>query len=176
LELYRNLEHDIMSRVSLIPNYCKNVDRIVELAEQHGDRFYVRRPGEQFNFNTAYGDSSLKSMFRWDMPKDLRELILESLPEEDRTCDGFCINRYDPGDYLKKHRDSVGGYWKFKLIFLRADAPHFVWYDEEGNGNFVQEEPGAYFEMPVNLAHEVTTIGYDERPKYSLALSWGRIQ
>jgi len=113
-------------------------------------------------------------MFRWNMPKELKELITESIPEEDRTCDSFCINKYDPGDYLKRHRDSAGGYWKFKLIFLRADAPHFCWYDEQGKGNLVDEGPGMLIDMPVNLEHEVTEIKQNERPKISLALSWGR--
>ena len=89
-------------------------------------------------------------------------------------CDSFCIYKYDPGDYLKRHRDSAGGYWKFKLIFLRADAPHFCWYDEEGNSNLVDETPGMFIDMPVNLEHEVTKIEQNERPKISLALSWGR--
>lgn len=163
-----------MDEVSLIPDYCKNADRIVELAEKYEDKFFVRKPGEQYNFVTAYGESSLKSMFRWDMPEDLKELVKASLPEDDLDCDGFCINRYDPGDYLKRHRDSVGGYWKFKLIFLRADAPHFKWYDEKGEGHLVEELPGMLCDMPVNLLHEVTQIGENERPKYSLALSWGR--
>lgn len=166
-----------MSKVSLIPDYCKNVNEIISLAEKYEDEFFVRAPGEEFNFVTAYGESSLKSMFRWNMPEDLKELIYESLPEEDRSCDGFCINRYDPGDYLKKHRDSAGGYWKFKLIFLRADAPHFKWYDDETEiGYLVDEKPGMLIDMPVNLPHEVTKIGDNERPKFSLALSWGRTQ
>jgi hypothetical protein len=29
--------------------------------------------------------------------------------------------------------------------------------------------------MPVHLEHEVTEIEQDEEPKYSLALSWGKI-
>jgi hypothetical protein len=36
-----------------------------------------------------------------------------------------------------------------------------------------EEEPGALLEMPINIEHEVTKIGHDERPKYSLVLSWG---
>jgi hypothetical protein len=165
-----------MIEVSAIPNYIENVDKIVELAEKYEEYFHVRQPGEAYNFVTAYGESSLKSMFRWNMPEDLRKLIDESLSEEDRTCDGYCINRYDPGDYLKPHRDSVGGYWKFKLIFLRADAPHFKWYDEENVGHLVDEEPGMHLVFPVNLLHEVTKIETNERPKFSLALSWGKVR
>jgi hypothetical protein len=29
--------------------------------------------------------------------------------------------------------------------------------------------------MPINLEHEVTKIEEDERPKYSLVLTWGKI-
>lgn len=164
-----------MISVGCIDNYCKNVDTIIELAEKHAEKFYQRTPGETFNFNTAYGESQLKSMFRWDMPEELKALIYESIPEEDRNCDGIVINRYDPGDFLKRHRDHVGGYWKFKLIFLRSDKPHFTWYDENNQGHVVEEKPGMLFEMPINLEHEVTIIEQDEKPKYSLVLSWGKI-
>ena len=114
-------------------------------------------------------------MFRLNMPEDLKRLVYESLPEEDRSCDGFVINKYEPGDFLKRHRDSVGGYWKFKLIFLKSTKPHFKWYDENNQGHFVEEKPGMLLKMPVNLEHEVTEIEQDEEPKYSLALSWGKI-
>ena len=161
-------------QVSTVENYCKNVDAIIDMVEKHADKFHVRRPGEEFNFAGQYGDSSLQSMFRWNMPRELKDLIDSSLPAEDRTCDGYCINKYEPGDFLLKHRDHAGGYWKFKLIFLRADKPHFKWYDENNEGHLVDEKPGMHFVMPVNLEHEVTQIEIDERPKYSLALSWGK--
>jgi hypothetical protein len=85
------------------------------------------------------------------------------------------INRYDPGDYLLRHKDSLGGYWKFKLIFLQSDQPHFKYYDDQGIDHLVEEEPGALMDMPIHLEHEVTEIGPTERPKYSLVLAWGRI-
>ena len=105
--------------VKLVSDYCKNVDEIVKLVEANEDSFFIRQPGEEFNFVTAYGESKLKSMFRWNMPKELKELITESIPEEDRTCDSFCINKYDPGDYLKRHRDSAGVYGRH-IISLTA--------------------------------------------------------
>jgi hypothetical protein len=109
------------------------------------------------------------------MPEEVKDLIFNSLPEEDRSCDGFVINRYDPGDFLKRHKDSAGGYWKFKLIFLRSDKPHFAWYDKDNTQHLVDEKPGMLLTMPINLEHEVTEIGQDEQPKYSLVLSWGKI-
>lgn len=161
--------------VSYVENYCKNVNAIIDLAEKYADKFNLRKPGERYNFSTAYGDSQMKSMFRWNMPDDLKNLVYESLPSEDRSCDGFVINKYEPGDFLRRHRDSVGGYWKFKLIFLKSTRPHFKWYDENDQGHLVEEKPGMLLKMPVNLEHEVTEIESDEEPKYSLALSWGKI-
>jgi hypothetical protein len=164
-----------MIEVSYMEDYCKNVDAIIELVDQHQDKFHVRKPGEKYNFSTNYGDSQMRSMFQWNMPKELKELVYESLPEEDRSCDGCVINRYEPGDYLLRHKDSAGGYWKFKLIFLRSDRPHFAWYDETGAQHLVEEKPGMLLKMPINLEHEVTTIEQDENPKYSLVLTWGKI-
>jgi hypothetical protein len=165
-----------MIAVSCVKNYCKNVDAIINMAEKYSDKFFDRRTGEEYNFSTAYGDSQIKSMFRWNMPEELKELIYESLPAEDKSCDGFVVNRYDPGDYLLRHKDSAGGYWKFKLIFLRSDRPHFAWYDENNQQHLVEEEPGMLFTMPINLEHEVTEIQQDEQPKYSLVLTWGKIR
>lgn len=162
-----------MSQVKLVKGYLTNADEIVSLAEKEMEKFSFRAKNETYNFSTQYGDSHMKSLFYFNMSEELKEAIFKTLPKEDRTADAFVINRYDPGDYLQRHRDSVGGYWKFKLIYLRSDKPHFVWYDEEGKPNLVEEEPGAHLEMPINIEHEVTQIGFDERPKYSLVLSWG---
>jgi hypothetical protein len=159
--------------VNLIKNYLKNPDEIVDLAEQEADKFSVRAPGQQYNFITQYGDSSLKSLFVFNMSEQLKSAVLKTLSPEDRTAEGITINRYDPGDFLKRHVDAQGQYWKFKLIFLRSDASHLVWYDSNNTPHVVEEEPGAYLEMPINLPHEVTQIGPDERPKYSVVLTWG---
>jgi hypothetical protein len=163
-----------MIEVGYVEDYCKNVDAIIDMVEKHSDKFHERKPGEEFNFATAYGDSHMKSMFRWNMPEELKELVYNSIPSDDKSCDGFVINKYVPGDFLKRHRDSAGGYWKFKLIFLRSDRPHFKWYDKNNEGHLVNEKPGMLITMPINLEHEVTLIEEDERPKYSLVLSWGK--
>jgi Rad3-related DNA helicase len=162
-----------MSQVNLIKDYLKNANEIVSLAEKEKDKFSFRAKNETYNFSTEYGDSHMKSLFYVNMSEELKEAIFKTLPKEDRTANAYVINRYDPGDYLQRHKDSLGGYWKFKLIYLQSDKPHFVWYDDEGNANLVEEEPGAYLQMPINFEHEVTQIGLDERPKYSLVLSWG---
>ena len=162
-----------MYQVNLIKNYLTNADEIIELAEKEKEKFSFRATGQRYNFSTSYGDSHMKSLFYFNMSKELKEAVFKTLSDEDKTADSFVINRYDAGDYLQRHKDSLGAYWKFKLIFLRSDKPHFLWYDDTGAQHLVNEEPGALFELPIHVEHEVTKIGDDERPKYSLVLSWG---
>ena len=45
-------------------------------------------------------------------------------------------------------------------------------YDKEGTAHLVDEKPGALMDMHISTPHEVTPIGEDENPKYSLALCW----
>lgn len=162
-----------MYPVNLVKNYITNVDEIIQLAEYERDKFSIRSPGNPYNFTTQYGDSCLKSLFMFNMSENLKAAIFRTLSSEDQKAQTVTLNRYDPGDYLLRHKDSMGKYWKFKLIFLRSDRPHFKWYDTDGVGHLVTEEAGAYLKMPINLEHEVTKIEQDEQPKYSLVLSWG---
>jgi hypothetical protein len=164
-----------MYQVNLVKNYLTNSDEIIAIAEKHRDKFSDRSLGKTYNFSTAYGDSKIKSLFHFNMNNELIDAIFKTIPDNKKTVTSFTINRYDPGDYLLRHRDSAGGYWKFKLIFLQSDKPHFQWFDENGNANLVQEEPGALLEMPIHIEHEVTKITENENPKYSLVLAWGNI-
>lgn len=163
-----------MSLVKLYDDYLANPDEIIELAEKERDRFSIRAPGHKHNFSTKYGDSKIKSLFYFNMSQELKDAIFRTLPAEDQNPTSFVINRYDPGDYLQRHNDAAGGYWKFKLIFLRSDAPHFKWFDNEGGEHLVDEKPGMHLQFAkMNVEHEVTEIGPNERPKFSLVLAWG---
>lgn len=164
-----------MSQVKLVKNYLTNVDEVIELAEKHRDKFSSRTQTDVHNFKTTYGSSKLKSLFHFNMDADLKSAILKTIPDDPRFITSMTINRYDPGDYLLRHKDSIGGYWKFKLIFLQCDKPHFTYYDDGGAAHLVEEEPGAYMEMPIHFEHEVTKIEPNEKSKYSLVLAWGRI-
>jgi len=164
-----------MYQVNLVKNYLTNVDEVIALAEAHTDKFSSRDETALNKFVTRYGSSKMKSLFSINMSKELIDAIFKTIPDDRRFVDSVTINRYDPGDYLARHRDSQGLYWKFKLIFLSSDKPHFKWYDENNVGHLVEEEPGAYLEMPIHLEHEVTRIEETESPKYSLVLTWGRL-
>ena len=162
-----------MYQVNLIHDYCKNVDEIIKLAETQLDDFSSRGEESKYEFHTAYGKSKLKSLFHFKMKPELQDAIFKTIPEDRRFVTSYTINRYEPGDYLPKHKDSIGGYWKFKLVFLRSDKPHFKWYDENDAGHLVEEVPGSQLDMPINIVHEVTEIEPNEQPKYSLVLAWG---
>lgn len=162
-----------MDNIELITGYLTNPEEIVELCDRHRSKFTLRAEGEKYNFSTPYGNSNMKSMFYYDMPEELRAAIFKTLPKQDLTADSYVINRYDPGDFLPRHKDSQGAYWKFKLIFLQSDAPHFAYYVND-QMHLVNEVPGALLKFPIDMDHEVTKIDDWERPKYSLVLAWGK--
>jgi hypothetical protein len=157
-------------------NYITNVDEILELAEKYKDRFSDRSPDSKDEFvNDRYGPSRLYTLFYENMPDDLKAAIFKTIDKKHLEImpDTCVINRYEPGSWLVRHKDHTGGYWKFQLIFLRTDRPHLKIYSKKyPDGKLIEEKPGALFHMPLSLEHEVTKIEEDERPKYSLVLTW----
>jgi len=157
-------------------NYITNVEEIVQLAEEHNSKFANRSEGKFHAFKSEkYGPSKLFTLFDRDMSKDLKNAITKTIKPEELEIPPsyYLLNRYDPGCFLKRHRDMVGGNWKFYLIFLRSDKPHLKIYSEKyPDGKLIDEKPGALFHMPLSMEHEVTEIGLNERPKYSLVMGW----
>jgi hypothetical protein len=160
----------------LIENYITNVDEILDLVEKNIDNFSSRGEGAKEEFvNRRYGPSNLKTLFHFNMSKDLQEAIFKTIDKQylEFMPDTYCINMYEPGSWLSRHVDASGGYWKFNLVFLRTDKPHLKIYNEKyPDGKLIEEKPGALFEMPISLEHEVTLIEPDERPKISLVMTW----
>lgn len=161
--------------ISLVENYITNVDEVLCLLEKYKDLFRTREPGYAENFKTKHGSSKFKSLFYVDTPPDLKEAIFRTMPEEIQFIppDEYCFNLYEPGSYLRRHTDIGGKFYKFYLIFLQADKLHLKYYDDEHpDGEFIKEVPGALCKMPIDLEHEVTEIGQDEKPKISFVMSW----
>jgi hypothetical protein len=157
--------------ITVVDDYIPAPDRIVGLAELASGRFSQRAPGEVAAFETQYGHSKFKSLFQAMMPEGLLDELRRQLPKADLTADEILINRYDPGDFLVRHTDAIGGFWKFKLIFLQSSASHFIFYDDEVPC-LVEEKPGRMMQFPLSLEHAVTTIEEWEQPKYSMVLVW----
>jgi hypothetical protein len=157
--------------ITIVDDYIAGPSRIVDLAVSASDRFSQRVPGEVAAFETQYGQSNFKSLFQNLMPMELLAEIRSQLPKSDLSADEILLNRYDPGDFLVRHTDAIGGFWRFKLIFLQSNASHFVYYD--GNEpHLVEEIPGRMIQIPLSLEHAVTMIEDWEQPKYSMVLVW----
>jgi hypothetical protein len=157
-------------------NYVTNYSEIIELAEQHYDKFSGRGKGHFYEFgNDKYGSSEMYTLFQENMSSEIKQAIFKTIRPEELTIppDRVIINRYDPGSFLVRHKDIVGKHWKFQLIFLRTDKPHLKVYSKNyPEGKLIEEKPGALFHMPLTLEHEVTVIEQDEKPKLSLVLAW----
>ena len=156
---------------NLTENYMSNVDEVMTLVKKHENKFRVRDGGQ--SFRTDYGDARLKQIHQDFMPEELREAIFKTIPIKWTDRLNYCINKYEAGDHIPRHKDSNGGYWMFKLVFLSSDKPHFKYWDEQGNAHMVEEKPGAMFNMRLGTPHAVTEIGEDENPKYSLCIMQG---
>lgn len=171
---YRYMNHE--DEFWLEENFITNVDEIIELAEKEKDKFSNRGEGSVSEIRSQkYGPSKLYTLWTHNMSKELQDAILKTLKPEylEIPPDEFIINRYEPGGYLVRHIDAANQSWRFLLVFLRTDKPHLKVYNKKyPEGKLIEEKPGACFHMPLSLEHEVTVIGEDERPKYSLVLSW----
>ena len=155
---------------TLIVNYLPNAETILDYAHEHG-KFVRREEGTKF-FHQAKRTGPISAFSSWFIAKDhpVTDLVFEHIPQDRKHCTQLVLNKYEPGDYLVKHMDASGGYWKFLLIYLTAGPEHFCWWDNEGNQHFIKEQVGAMLEMDIGLYHAVTEIQPGEPTKYSLCL------
>jgi hypothetical protein len=155
---------------TLIANYLPNAETILNYAHEHG-KFVRREEGTKF-FHQAKRTGPISAFSSWFIAKDhpVTDLVFEHIPQDRKHCTQLVLNKYEPGDYLVKHMDASGGYWKFLLIYLTAGPEHFCWWDNEGNQHFIKEQVGAMLEMDIGLYHAVTEIQPGEPTKYSLCL------
>ncbi len=155
---------------TVIENYLPNAKDILEYALANGD-FKKRAEGKK-NFHQARSDGPISCFSSWFIKKDdkITEEIFRHIPDDKKHCTQLVLNKYEPGDYLVKHCDAQGLYWKFKLIYLTDGPQHFCWYDDDNRQHFIQEKVGAMLDMDIGLYHEVTQIQEGEPTKYSLCL------
>jgi hypothetical protein len=157
-------------------DFLLNHEEIVsELKKPEIDiRFKYRGSNSPQEFSTLDGvGADMYSMFDKDIPKYLKKLIVKTVKFKNKfKPDQIVINKYLPGGYLSKHKDSTGGYWDFNLVFLYSEKSHFTLYDENDNGFLVEEKPGRCVDMPLGIIHESTPLDLDESIKYSLVFIW----
>lgn len=155
---------------NLISDYITNAPQILDYAQRHGN--FIRREKGTKNFHQAKIDGPISAFSSWFIDKDdpVTELIFDSIPNDQKHCTQLVINKYEPGDFLVKHMDAQGGYWKFLLIYLTAGPEHFCWWDNDGKQHFIKEQVGSMLDMDIGLYHAVTEIQPGEPTKYSLCL------
>ena len=155
---------------NLIPDYITNASQILDHAQNYGN--FVRREKGKKNFHQAKEDGPISAFSSWFISKDdpVTDLIFEYIPQDRKHCTQLVINKYEPGDYLVKHMDAQGGYWKFLLIYLTAGPEHFCWWDNDEKQHFIKEKAGSMLDMDIGLYHAVTEIQPGEPTKYSLCL------
>lgn len=61
-----------MYQVKLQKNYLTNVDEVIRLANEHASEFSIRTANRTDDFTTAYGSSSLKSLYSAFMSQELK--------------------------------------------------------------------------------------------------------
>jgi len=176
LQEYNHSDLEKQYNIEIIDNYVSNVDDILEEVYASPEYIFKDRGDQNALYKYKTLDNrggTLHTMMYHSFSDKLKELCIETVdfgkyskPTE------IAINRYRPGGYLGKHRDSVGGYWKFQLIFLKSSKSHFTWYDKEDNPHLIQEAPGRGVELPAHIVHESTEIGADEEDKYSMVFVW----
>ena len=154
-----------------VENYMTNVNEVMDLVHKY-EHLFKKRDGAK-SFYTKYGVASLTQIHQYDMPEELREAIFKTIPIKWTDRLNYCVNKYESGDQIPRHKDSDGAYWMFKLIFLQSDKSHFKYWDEHDNEHLVDEKPGSLFNMRLGTPHAVTEIASDESPKYSICIMQG---
>ena len=159
-------------------NFITNSQELVnELKKPEIDRLFKDRNKGKYKFQT-YDEkgANMFTMMHSDIPKYLKEMALSTAKlNRSQPPDTIAFNKYLPGGYLGKHRDSSGKYWDFNLIFLQSTRSHFMVYDENDMPHLIEEIPGRCIDMPLRIIHESTKIGLDEDIKYSMVFTWGTI-
>jgi hypothetical protein len=156
-------------------NFLENSEEIIQLLQEEDKNFLDRGPESKRAIASKYGSSSLNTLpQQFASTKKLTDAIYKTVKHKyDILPDEWMINKYVPGDFLVRHYDDVGRSWKIDLIILRSDKPHFKCYPAGNDeGVMFDESPGTRICFPINTEHEVTVVGPDERPRYTLVFLW----
>lgn len=163
-----------MHNIKLLNNYVTNVEEILEEIYKLPKAIFKNRAEGSYKFSTLCKKGATMSTIMYNsFPPELKKACVKTVdffPFSPPT--EIAINWYPPGSYLGKHKDGIGRYWKFQLIFLKSTRSHFTWYDGKDNPHLVEEVPGSGLEMPLNIIHESTPLLPDEEDKYSMVFIW----
>lgn len=124
------------------------VNTINTLLEKYKDSNYWTRRTDLTRRSVDGSSCEYDFMSMSYMPKDLKEYLLEVAPRENGYFIGeVCVNRYNKGDYIGKHRDR--DYHRMnRVISLQA----------EGDGLYIEDD-NVFIEDAVGQAVTITGVG-----------------
>lgn len=130
--------------------------------------------GGVYQFKSLDGKgANMYSLMDMHTPDYLKKLALKTAKFKTKfKPDQVVFNKYPPGGFLGKHKDSAGSYWEFHLIFLQSTKSHFTVYDDNDNPYLIEEKPGRCLDLPLGIIHESTQLDLDEETKYSMVFIW----
>ena len=156
--------------LKVIPNFLRNANKIVALANEHHDLF-VPRTGEDAHAGFIPGICSrFKTLKNESMTQELVTAIFADADWDEDTRDFWefiQIQKYEPGDYIVPHRDSYR-VRKLHLITLTSGKyDGLVSENDEQELVYIPDEAGQYVDFPYTAAHYVSPV---RELRYSLVM------
>jgi hypothetical protein len=161
--------------LKITPGVIPNCAEIVELAIKYADRFRdypdpsaVRRRGPDWDPFNPYRDSEYEDDDQYhvlqgpDMPDDLRAAILRGIAPNGLKLKNFYvqINRYDVGDYVLPHRDTMQ---QGLYMLTSSERNSLVVQDAAGRPVRIPDRAGTFITFDPNAWHWVDPVVDHER-------------
>lgn len=122
---------NIIELPQFTPEFCESV---VAQLDAYDDKRFTDRSGGMTLARTVDGTgASYRSMVNLDIPKPIRDALIEKAPKLGSFLEEVIINRYNPGDFIPKHLDTHH-YPKFCVIPLVESGDGFSAYFDGANG------------------------------------------
>ena len=147
--------------IKTIPNFIRNVPRIMELIGQHQAFFKPREGGDAHASIIPNITSKFKTLKDCDMSPELISAIFNDAdfdPVLRDFYDFIQIQKYEPGDMIAPHRDSYS-IRKLHLITLTtSDCDGLVCEDSDHSIRKIFDQAGQYIDFPYESAHWVDPV------------------
>lgn len=157
--------------ITTIPNFIRNVPKIMEHIRQHKPLFKPRE-GEDAHESLIPGVCSrFKTLKCCDMSQEMKDAIFADADFESDLKymhDFIQIQRYDPGDYIAPHRDSYS-VRKLHLITLTdSNCDGLICEAPDKTIVKVYDVSGQYIDFPYDAVHWVDPV---KDLRYSLVVA-----
>lgn len=140
------------------PEFCGDIVDAFDAFENK--RFTDRSDGTTLYRTVDRTKAKYRSMLNLDIPKVIREKLIQAAPKCGNFLEEVIVNKYDPGDYIPKHLDSHQ-YTKFCVVPLVESGDGFSAYYDGPNGDesFYEDVLGTGILVTGNkLVHEVKPV------------------